>query len=202
MENKTIQFCDPEVTRVKFHNELQEFKQNEDEFRKKGVICIKSNFPSITLLFAIPHIQPQPIAFTVCIDYTNWDSEPPSIRFIDPFTDKVLERKDIRINFFQVKDNNAIRVLPNGQIVELDLLQAANPPFFCIPGVKEYHQHPAHSGDSWMLHRTKGEGKLCVLIEQLYKHSIAQSGGYTVNIEMKANAIVTGITSDLNKLKQ
>lgn len=205
MENKeAIQFVDIEITKIKFKKELQEFKLNEYEYRKKGVICIKTNPHSINLLFAIPHIKPQPIAFAVNIDYTNWDVEPPSIKFIDAFTDKKLERKDIKINFYQIKDKNNIKVLPNGQILELDLLQGNTgiKPFFCIPGVREYHQHPAHSGDSWMLHRTKGEGKLCVLIEQLYKHSIAQSAGFAVNIEMKANATVTGIIPDINKLKQ
>jgi hypothetical protein len=50
-----------------------------------------------------------------------------------------------------------------------------------------------------MLYRTKGEGKLCVLIEQLYSHSIAQSGGYAVSFEVKA--FVQGINVDINKLK-
>ena len=202
MENKkAIQFVDPEVTKIKFNNELQEFKQIEDEYRKKGVICFKVNSLSIYLLFAIPNIIPQPIAFAVIIDYTNWDVEPPSIKFIDPFTEKVLTREEIRINFFQVKDKNTIRMLPNGQIGEPDLLQGGNDivPFFCIPGVREYHKHPAHSGDSWMLYRTKEEGRLCVLIGQLYSHSIAQSSGYAVNMEIKAS--VTGINTDINKLK-
>lgn len=204
MANKeSIQFVDPEVTKIKFENELQEFKQNEEDYRKKGIICIKVNSTSITLLFAVPHLKPQPIAFAVNIDFTNWDVEPPSIKFIDPFTEKVLRREEIKINFFQVKDKNAVNLLPDGQIVELDLLQGKNEilPFFCIPGVREYHQHPAHSGDSWMLHRTRGEGKLCVLIEQLYKHSIAQSGVFAVVINLNMGFHEAIIAPDLNKLK-
>lgn len=205
MENKkAIQFVDQEVTRIKFEKELQEFKQNEDDYRRKGIICIKADFPSIMLLFAIPQLKPQPIAFAVNIDFTNWDVEPPSVKFIDPFSEKALHREDIKINFFQVKDKNAIKTHPNGQLAELDLLQGQNEilPFFCIPGVKEYHQHPAHSGNSWMLHRTKGEGKLCVLIEQLYKHSIAQSAGFTVTINLNMGFNEIMITPDVNKLKQ
>lgn len=202
MENsESVQYVDPEVTKIKFNQEIREFKRLENEYRKKGVICFKITPLSINLLFAIPSIMPQPIAFAVKIDYTNWDVEPPSIRFIDPFTEHILQREEIKINFYQVKDKNAIRILPNGHLAELDLLQGANGivPFFCIQGVREYHNHPAHSGNSWMLYRKKEEGKLCVLIDQLYSHSIAQTGGYTIQVEVKAN--VTGFSPDIKKLQ-
>lgn len=199
MENENaIQFVDLEVTKIKFERELQEFKQNEDEYRKKGIICVKTNLLSINLLFAMPQLKPQAIAFAVNIDYTNWDVEPPSIKFIDPFSEAILKREDIKIKFFQVQNKNAIGII-NGQIAEPDLLQPGNPPFFCIPGVKEYHQHPAHSGDSWLLYRTKGEGKLCVLIDQLYSHSIAQSSNYVLTLNIGFNDAVIG--PDINKLR-
>jgi hypothetical protein len=35
-------------------------------------------------------------------------------------------------------------------------------PFLCIAGVREYHDHPGHSGDSWDLHRTTGAGRVVV----------------------------------------
>ncbi|MCE5205128.1 MAG: hypothetical protein LLF80_03365 [Porphyromonadaceae bacterium] len=193
-----FQYVDPEVTKIKFEQELKEFRELENEYRKKGVICYKITSLSINLIFAVPHLKPQPIAFAVNIDYTNWDVEPPSITFVDPFTDKVLQREEVKIKFFQVKDKNAIKIV-NGQIAEPDLLQPGNPPFFCIPGVKEYHAHAAHSGDSWMLHRKQGEGKLCVLIDQLYSHSIAQSSNFVMSINIGFNEAVIG--PDVNKLK-
>lgn len=195
---KSLQYVDPEVTKLKFEKELQEFNALENEYRKKGVICFHVTSLSVSLIFAVPHLKPQPIAFAVNIDYTNWDVEPPSIQFIDPFTNKLLPREEIRIKFFQVRNKNNVRVV-NGRIQEQDLLQPGNPPFFCIPGVKEYHNHAAHSGDSWMLHRTKGEGKLCVLIDQLYNHSIAQSSNYVMSVNIGFNEAVIG--ADINKLK-
>lgn len=202
MENRdSVQYADPKVTKIKFEQELLEFKELENEYRKKGVICFKITPLSINLIFAIPHIKPQPIAFAVSINYSNWDVEPPSIKFIDPFTEKALSREEILIDFYQVKDNNPIGMLPNGKLAIPNLLQGENEitPFICMPGVKEYHNHAAHSGDSWMLYRKKGEGKLCVLIDQLYRHSIAQSAGYALNIQV--NASVKGISPDVNKLK-
>lgn len=202
MENrKSIQYVDPEVTKRKFEKEIREFKRLEQEYRNKGVISYKTTPNSVSLLFGIPHLKPQPIAFAVNIEYTNWDVEPPSIKFIDPFTDRVLQREEISIDFYQVKANTQIIMLPNGKLSVPNLLQGSNniTPFFCIPGVKEYHDHAAHSGDSWMLYRKQGEGKLCVLIDQLYSHSISQSSTYAVNLQV--NASVTGINTDINKLK-
>lgn len=191
MENSdSFQYVDPEVTRIKFEKELQLFKHNEEVYRKRGIICYKIENFSFYILFAAPHIKPHPIAFAVKIDYTNWDVEPPSIKPIDPFTDTFLPREEVLINFLQKGEQS------NGLFNVIDLLQGNKDvmPFFCFPGVKEYHNHAAHSGDSWMLHRNKGEGELSVIIEQLYKHSIAIAAGYGVNVS------ITGINADLNKL--
>jgi len=38
----------------------------------------------------------------------------------------------------------------------VQLMVAAEPdeiPFLCLPGIREYHENPAHTGDSWLLHR-------------------------------------------------
>ena len=46
-------------------------------------------------------------------------------------------------------------------------MQANSPddlPFLCVPGVKEYHDHPGHSGDPWEIHRTAGEGRMVHLL--------------------------------------
>lgn len=195
MESKNvIQFVDVDVTKKKFEKEIQEFKKLEDEYRKRGVICLKIDGFSINLLFAIQHFKPQPIAFAVKIDYTNWDCEPPSIKVIDSFTGETLKKKDIMIEFIQL--NNEKKSLQ-------PILVGDEIPFFCIPGVREYHQHPYHSGDSWMLHRTRGEGKLCDLIEKLIKHSISIAGGYYINLNGQGiNFPILRIGVDLNKIQK
>jgi hypothetical protein len=42
-------------------------------------------------------------------------------------------------------------------------------PFVCLPGIREYHEHPGHSGDSWLLHRGRGEGTFFFILDQLYR---------------------------------
>jgi hypothetical protein len=199
------QFVDPEVTRLKFEREIQNFRVNEGHFREKGIVCLSVGENVIELLYGVPHVVPIPIAFSVQINYTNWDIEPPSVRFIDPFSRTFLQREEIKVGMFQVPDKNTVSV-QNGQLLGVvDLLQPAGGinefAFVCIPGVREYHQHPAHSGDLWMLHRTKGEGTLCVLIDQLYRHSIPFINAYHFQItQLKVS--INGLSIDINKLKQ
>jgi hypothetical protein len=44
------------------------------------------------------------------------------------------------------------------------------PAFLCLPGVREYHEHPAHSGDPWELHRASGEGKMHNILEKVWRY--------------------------------
>ena len=172
-----IQVADPEITKRKFEAELGKFKAVEEKYWKKGIICTKIAYPNIYFIFASPKLIPYPIAFSVRINFTNYDFEPPSVVFINPFTYEPVKREQIPIAFIQINPNNPLQVQ--------DLLQGVGEvvPFFCIPGVKEYHDHPAHSGDSWFLYRTKGEGELLFIIDQLYNHSIAiTTSNFLINI--------------------
>lgn len=193
------QYVDPIVTKSKFKNEIDNYIKNEHLYRNLGVICTGINFEenSIMLLFAASNLKFNPIVFSILIDYSNWDVEPPSVKFINPFSHELLKRNEIHIQFYQ-KKNEIVRILPNGSIAEPDILQGSPDavPFLCIPGVKEYHDHPAHTGDFWMLLREKGEGKLCTLIEQIYNHSINQIGGYMINL----NPFIAGFQTDIRKL--
>lgn len=171
--NENIQYVDIEVTRRKFKKELNEFKELELEYRKRGVFLIEKNDFKLKFLFAIPSLIPSPIAFSVELDYTNWDFEPPSLVLLNPFTGIPLRSNQVGIQFLQW---NAEVGKPQPLLVGQDI------PFMCIPGVREYHNHQHHSGDSWFLYRTKGEGKLCDIIEKLIKHSIALINGYSIKI--------------------
>jgi hypothetical protein len=57
-----------------------------------------------------------------------------------------------------------------------------DPPFLCLAGVREYHDHPAHSGDRWDLHRAAGAGKLVRLLEVIDTYGIRPLNGYHVNL--------------------
>jgi hypothetical protein len=44
-------------------------------------------------------------------------------------------------------------------------------PFLCMPGVKAYHRHPAHTGDSWWLHKG-AEGSMHTILHALWKYGV------------------------------
>ena len=73
--------------------------------------------------------------------------------------------------------------------VEVDtrgrVLQAYGPeeiPFLCLAGVREYHEHPAHSGDIWELHRASGAGRLVRLLEIIHRYGIEPITGMSVQL--------------------
>ena len=79
--------------------------------------------------------------------------------------------------------------MPDGTKARLrkpqDLMQAHSPedlPFLCIAGVKEYHDHPGHSGDPWELHRSAGEGRLVRLLEVISKYGLDPVTAFHVNL--------------------
>ena len=184
MDESNLQYMEPEVSLIKFTEEISEFHKIIDEWRKKGVFLILEDYPIVEFLFTTPKLRPSAIAFAVRIDFTNYDIEPPSLKFICPFTKKILTRQEILAKFPQIKMPDKVDpTIPiQNQIQSQDLLQnhQNEPPFFCIAGIKEYHDHPAHTGDSWLLHRTKGEGRLGFILDQLYNHSIAIITSYQV----------------------
>jgi len=53
-------------------------------------------------------------------------------------------------------------------------------PFLCIAGVKEYHEHPGHSGDSWELHRSSGAGRLVRILEVIHRYGVAPIQDFNV----------------------
>lgn len=191
-KNNNKQVVQPEVSRTKFDNEVSEYRKLEDEWRKKGVICLNIEFPIIQLVFIAHQLKPPSVAFAVSIDFNNYDVDPPSIVFINPFSGKPITTKEMNVGFFQLSKKDL--PVPEGQpkvvqnIMQPILMGAPDDyPFLCIPGVREYHKHPAHTGDSWLLYRNKGEGKLGFLIDQLYNHSIPFVKSYNIKFNVSIN---------------
>jgi len=55
-------------------------------------------------------------------------------------------------------------------------------PFLCLAGIREYHSHPAHSGDLWELRRASGAGRLVSLLEVIHRYSIEPITGFGVQL--------------------
>jgi hypothetical protein len=173
-----MQAIDPEVSKLKFDAEVQGFLAARDMHRQRGIILLEKEFPNAYFAFGVPSLNPFPIVFAAKINFDNYDLEPLSVQFIHPFTFQPLKLQNISTHFNR-------NIGQNGNIVLQALLQEEpspeSYPFLCIPGIREYHNHPAHTGDSWLLHRKlAGEGSLGFVIEKLFEYGISSITSYQI----------------------
>lgn len=170
-----MQIIDENISKSKFELELNEFRKIEDIQRKRGIILLKAEFPNIYIAFSALHLNPAPIAFAVKINFDNYDIEPLSIRFINPFSFEELRIMPITLKRKKILDDGSVQLIP---LAQQDLTGL---PFVCMPGVREYHNHPAHTGDFWLLHRNiASEGSFGFIIEKLYDYGVSAIRNYVI----------------------
>jgi len=174
---------DPAVSKAKFTHEIDQYKNVEREYCARGWFLVKTEFPEIVVVFAAPKATPAPVVFAAQLDFSNYDLWPPSVRIVNPFT-----RVPYKYSQLPMKLEQQIAVIPTPgglQIQSQPLMQAYNGddvPFLCIQGVREYHENPAHTGDSWLMHRGRGKGNLAYILEQISKYGIDPITGYEYSI--------------------
>ncbi len=185
------QFVDPEISQTKFEAEISEFLELRHEYEKRGWFLVEHEFPLVFVLLAAPKLEPPAIIYAVLFDYSNYDARPPSVTFVKPFTREPYRYKEIPAH---LRLNRAVQGGPvtvpgmPAQIqfgVQQPLLQAFDDdelPFLCIAGVREYHDHAAHHGDAWELHRTSGAGRLVRLLEVISRFGVEPVRGFAVNL--------------------
>jgi hypothetical protein len=149
---------DPQVSRAKFERELANFRRMEAMHLARGWWIMSAEYPIVQIGFATPNCRPVVLALCARIDFTNYDLWPPSVVFVDPFNGKPLGLEEIIIPFLRMTPSGPQRILQG---------HPGKPAFLCLPGVREYHEHPAHSGDSWLLHRGGGEGGLQFIVDKI-----------------------------------
>lgn len=179
-------------------------------------MLLEAGFPKLLFLFAAPKVVPAAVLFAAEFDFTNFDSDPISVRLLNPWTGEVLRMSQLPSTLPRIvstesgttgtaTDTN--KVVPPFQFAFL--AQAWTPPndvpFLCIRGVREYHRHPAHTGDSWFLYRGRGEGALLTLISQILAHGPNVIQGYGIQIQFKGlvptpNASIEQIVTRVNGL--
>lgn len=161
MTTGQYQYVDIEVTRQKFAQELQKFEALKEYYRSIGVLLLDCRYPDMYFGFATTKINPVVLLFGVRINFLNYDIEPLSVKFVHPITYAPLLYGSVGTLLLRKMEGN-LNFFP--------LLQAQNDqvPFFCIPGVREFHNHPFHTGEQWFLYRgMNGEGSLCFILDNL-----------------------------------
>jgi hypothetical protein len=183
---------DPAVCRIKYERELKRLAEQRAALETRGIFVVgPSEFPIVECVLvprypmrlAIPAPAPSTIilppgatafqaveipsiatrAFKARFDLTDYDLRAPSLEFRDPWTDDLLIYATMLRAIEYERDRQAHLVL-------LDDHPVTHKPFLCLRGVREYHEHPQHSGDSWLLYRT--EMSLFSIIMALWRVTI------------------------------
>ncbi|MFI9811746.1 putative metal-binding protein [Saccharothrix variisporea] len=178
------QYVDPEVSRRKFDRQVADFRALERDYQAKGWFLVDATFPDVFVVMAARQVSPPALVTGVLIDYTNYDVRPPSVRLADPFTREPYRTGQLPTTLRR-STGKIHSITPDGRpVMEAEtLMQGYSPdslPFLCLPGVREYHDHPGHSGDAWELHRAAGAGTLVRLLEVIHTYGVAPVAGWQV----------------------
>lgn len=184
----------PEVSRLKFEREVKRLAEQQADLQHRGIFIFGTpTFPIVELIFvprhplqvafttqqpielppgtppgavaiavaAVPSISAQ--AFKARFDLTDYDLRAPSLEFRNPWTDELLPYATMFRALEYEKDRQAHLVLLGDH-------PTTHKPFLCLRGVREYHEHPQHSGDDWLLYRT--QMSLFSIVMSLWRVSI------------------------------
>jgi hypothetical protein len=85
-------------------------------------------------------------AFGVRISLDDFDQRAPSVVFCDPFTWEEIPYEKLHRGQHIGDNGKAFNVILGGHPL-------SKRPFLCMRGIREYHEHPQHTGDDWMQYR-------------------------------------------------
>ena len=188
-KSDSLSFVDPNVSRAKFEREIAEFRRHEDDYIRRGWWMVRAEFPEVFVVFGTPALSPPVVAFGALLDFTNYDFWPPSVRLANPFTREPYKAGQLPIPPMPrrtVSTPGPDPQQPQEILVEhlLQFEDAEEVPFLCVPGVREYHEHPAHSGDSWLLRRGRGEGTLYFILNRLGTYGLGAVKGLSAQMRI------------------
>lgn len=166
---------DLNVSRLKYERELTRLREQQSVLHARGIFIFGTpTFPVIELA-VVPHhslqvavaapqaghiILPQGTimaakifslsarAFKAHFDLSDYDLRAPSLEFRDLWSDAPLAYATM----FRALEFEQQR---RAHVVLLDGHPTTGKPFLCLRGIREYHEHPQHSGDEWLLYRTE-----------------------------------------------
>jgi len=187
------QSVDPAVSQSKFDSQIADFRALASQYGLRGWFMVEAEFPKVFVVLAAPQLRPPSLVTGVAFDYTDYDLRPPSVHLVNPFTREPWRGDELPTTLRRRVPGQPVHIpglqLPLGammpRIVQEQPLMQAYPdgvPFLCIAGVREYHDHPAHSGDVWELHRPSGAGRLVRILEVIDTYGLRPLTGYNVNL--------------------
>jgi hypothetical protein len=188
----THQVVEERVSRHKFNRELDEWRAQSSEHTKRGIFLLEATFPKVFAIFAAPHLSPPCVVFAVELDFTNYDVWPPSVRFLQPFSREPYLPGALP-PFLRIKQPGNPSPNPADRFEAAVMFQQnEGEAFMCMQGVREYHLHPAHNGDSWLLHRGTGKGTLFHILDKLHEFGIAPLASLNMTLQIQFGGYVVG----------
>lgn len=189
-----LQSVDPSVSRAKFEREIEEFRAMAADYGQRGWFLVDVEFPHALVLLAAPQVKPHPVVTGALFDYTDYDLQPPSVKLVDPFTREPYRWEELPTQLLRQVEAQGMPFMiqvpegaePPKMMMNQPLMQpdsSGSAPFLCIAGVREYHDHPGHSGDSWDLHRTAGAGRLVRILDVLDTYGVRPISGFNVQLQ-------------------
>jgi len=153
----------PAVSRAKLARDLESWRANARAYRQRGWLLLGHDDLTVDVGFlarvAVGRGSMPIITVAIRLDYTNYDLWPPSLLFIDPHTGAPVMPPVRALDEIGGEVNDAL----------IDGHPDTGLPFLCLPGLREYHSHPQHSGDDWLLHRRNGAGNLHVVCDRVWR---------------------------------
>lgn len=165
-----------EVSRVKLDGELADWHSNAELYRRRGWLLLGVADLDVNVAFvaqvAVGEMTLPVITTAIRLNFDNYDLWPPSLTFIDPMTGQPA----LPVVSAPERDQGGE---PRNVLLGHPI---SKQPFLCLPGLREYHSHPQHSGDDWLLHRTSGQGRLAVICDRVWRRMARNVLGLQVNL--------------------
>ena len=193
------QLADPAVSKAKFEWEVTHFRESEAAHRGRGIILIRTEFPEVLLAFAATHIHPAPVVFGAMVDYTDYDHSPPSLRLVDPFTERSYRAEEMPPPLLR---RTVTLGRPSGSDARFEVRRLVQSPdgslpSVCVPGTRDYYGQPGVGRDAWSLDRHNDVGSLASLVEHLYAYAVAASDPYPERVLVQADGLASAADDPL-----
>ncbi len=171
-----------EISRAKLAREIDAWRQQEQAVRARGWFLIRADPDALVVevafaagLASMTSLTPLPVVVAcVRLLYDNYDVWPPSLTFINAFTG---EPAPPSARALVLTDQGFRNVL-------LDQHPRTGLPFLCVPGTREYHTHPQHTGDAWLLHRNEREGSIVTISDRIWHTMVRNVTGFRVTTQV------------------
>jgi hypothetical protein len=127
----------PEVSKQSFEEEVGKILGNADLLVERGWLVLVAIYPEFTL--AVKHRKTGHIR-VFRFNFDDWNDLPPKLSFVDGETLLELPGTMWPTNAFSHWHQSGWQPA-NGV--------STGQPFMCMAGIREYHTHQSHIGDSW-----------------------------------------------------